>query len=67
MKRTYRVQGGNRKHYEDLADARKEAEKLMAGRHDDDSVLIEAQDEDEDFFEPYAHIVRENGKFVLKR
>ena len=59
---TYRV---NRKTYSNLADARSEAESLMAGKHDDDYVMIERMDDGEDFFEPYKRIERDGSRFVL--
>lgn len=62
---SYRVLDGGI--HDRLKDARHEAESIMAGRHDDDSVLIERKEAGEDFYEPYASIHREHGQFVLKR
>ena len=62
-KATYRVNG---KEHRTLADARADAERIMAGMHDDDYVMIQRKD-GEDFFEPYASVERRNGKFVLRR
>ena len=61
--RKYKVEN---KFFQFLADARDYAESIMAGRHDNDSVGIFIKD-GEDFFEPYGEIVRERGRFVLKR
>ena len=60
---TYKV---DRKTFDNLADARSEAESLMAGRHDDDYVMIKRMDDGEDFFEPYKRIERDRGRFVLR-
>jgi hypothetical protein len=60
---TYKV---DRKTFSSLQDARSEAESLMAGKHDDDYVMIERMDEGEDFFEPYKRIERDGSKFVLR-
>lgn len=69
VNRTYRVPDYpyREKEFDRLADARAAAEEVMTGRHDDDYILIEAMDEGESFFEPYASIVREGERFVMKR